>query len=112
MKNIGIYVVSVLVSYEGSAAQHVFLSEPAARAAFDKLAMAARAGQLEDGDVVVLSGPFQPGDNILYSVGKEKAVCNPAASAAADRAAQRKAKRKKPAKPADAYAAMRMADGG
>ncbi len=112
MKNIGIYVVSVLVSYEGPVAQHIFLDASSARAAFDNLAAVARAGQLEDGDVVVLSGPFEPGDNILDAADKEKAVCNPAAEAAADRAAQRKANRKKPAKPADCYAAMRMADGG
>jgi hypothetical protein len=57
MKNIGIYVVSIVVSYEGPVAQHVFPSEPPALAAFDKLAASARAGQLEYGASVVLSGP-------------------------------------------------------
>ena len=65
---------------------------------------------------MVLSGPFEPGDDILNAGGKKKAVCDPVAEAKAARAAQRKAKAKakgkKPAKPADCYAAMRMADGG
>jgi hypothetical protein len=114
MKNIGIYVVSLVVSYEGPVAQHVFPSESSALAAFDKLAASARAGQLEYGASVVLSGPFEPGDDILNAADKEKAVCDPVAEAKVARAAQRKAKAKdkKPAKPADCYAAMRMADGG
>jgi hypothetical protein len=112
MKNIRIYVVTVSVAYEGPAAQHVFLDEPSARDAFNNLAAELRDGDLEFGDAVVLSGPFAPGDDIHDAINKVQAVCNPAVEAAADRAAQRKANRKKPAKPADAYAAMRMADGG
>lgn len=113
MKNIGIYVVTAGYSYEGSCGQWAFLDEAAARARFEEVAAGLRAGDDDfDGDYVVLDGPFAPGDDILATVGRQLAYCHPQEEAAAARAAARKAKRKKPAKPADCYAAMRMADGG
>jgi hypothetical protein len=110
MKDIGIYVVTSGYNYEGPCGQWIFLDAAPARAKFDEVAAGLRAGGDDfDGDYVALDGPFGHGDDLRDVVGKQLAYCNPQQEAVE---AARAAKRKKPAKPADCYAAMRMADGG
>ena len=91
MKDIQIFVVTTGYSYEGPSGQWVFLDEAPARAKYEEVAAEVRANT---GDYVVLDGPFTPGENVHYMLGKQLAYCNPKQEAVE---AARRAMRKKSA---------------